>query len=401
MKQPARIDTRTSLEKLSGLLDAGRQQFGGLLGAIPVVGQMEAIDRGIRAAGQGNMTGVAEAAADIIPAGRLATRGIKALTKGKSTGLLGDVMNIEKPKYQGAHSAPDKDYGAPLNDISRDMYPADVYSAKGLQYYGSNSPGERESLDIARKVRGNPDAMVTVYRAVPKGLQTDINAGDWITPSKEYAKYHADNVIKGQQGQDYEILSKKVPAKHVYTDANSLAEYGYDPTGLGIQGGLLGSGTDSTQMNRALDEKGIRVRQQDNEKIYERDGVRIGVWENSPWSPRPMSITDFVVDENMRGKGVGKKMLDDVLANYDLNQVSAAASSAPSAALFYKKGLRPASNPNATLEETLRQMKEDSSVTMVMPALRNEADLLALQGSQSAINLPNFERLLGLLEDSQ
>lgn len=236
------LDIPNRLKQARGLL-------GDNIAMIPGIGGVDAVNRIVQGVRGGDYTAAAEAAADIVPAGRIATGLIGKATKGASTGLLGDVMNIAKPKYQGQHSAPDSDYGAPLNDISRDMYPADVYSAKGLQYYGSNSPGERQSLDVARKVRGNPDAEVEVFRAVPRGAQSDINAGDWITPSREYAQYHGDNVIKGQQGVDYDIISKKVPAKHVWTDANSLAEYGYDPTGLGIQGSNL-QGTDSNQMNR-------------------------------------------------------------------------------------------------------------------------------------------------------
>jgi hypothetical protein len=231
----------TGLDRFRGLLTRADDLTGGLLAAVPGIGTLVALNRSVNAAQSGDYTKAVESLTDVIPVGRLASNAIRGITRGRSAGDIGGVLNIKKPSYQGSHSAPDKEYGAPLNDLSRDMYPADVYSAKGLQYYGSNSPGERESLDIARKVRGNPDAMVTVYRAAPKGAQTDINAGDWITPSKAYAKYHAENVIKGQQGQDYEILSKKVPAKHVYTDANSLAEYGYDPTGLGFRGNMGGT----------------------------------------------------------------------------------------------------------------------------------------------------------------
>jgi len=232
---------RTGLEQFQGLLGQARGLLGDKIAMIPGLGTADALNRIQQGVRSGDYKSAVSAASDVIPVGRVATGLIGAATKGKASGLIGDVLNVAKPSYQGSHSAPDKEYGAPLNDLSRNMYPDDVYSPKGLQYYGSNSPGERQSLDVARRVRNKPDAEVTIYRAVPKGIQSEITAGDWITPSKEYAKYHGDNVIKGQQGQEYEIIEKKVPAKHVWTDANSLAEYGYDPTGLGLQGGIMGN----------------------------------------------------------------------------------------------------------------------------------------------------------------
>ena len=39
--------------------------------------------------------------------------------------------------------------------------------------------------------KGKPNKKVKVYRAVPKG-GTEINSGDWVTLSKEYAKMHGE-----------------------------------------------------------------------------------------------------------------------------------------------------------------------------------------------------------------
>ena len=39
--------------------------------------------------------------------------------------------------------------------------------------------------------KGKPNKKVKVYRAVPKGV-TEINSGDWLTLSKEYAKMHGE-----------------------------------------------------------------------------------------------------------------------------------------------------------------------------------------------------------------
>ena len=78
-------------------------------------------------------------------------------------------------------------------------------------------------------VRGQPDAPVVIFRAVPKDAPGNVNAGginhgDWVTPSKAYAIEHGE----GMFGKDYKILRDRVPAKSLYTDGNSIYEFGYD-----------------------------------------------------------------------------------------------------------------------------------------------------------------------------
>jgi hypothetical protein len=104
------------------------------------------------------------------------------------------------------------------------------------------------------------------------------------------------------------------------------------------------------------------------ETIYvEPSGTRIAVMEDSKYAPRQNSITDFVVPEGARGKGEGGRILDKVLSIYAPETISAAASSEPSVRAFYKRGFRPASEPSGSLQDALRIMREDSSVTMVVP----------------------------------
>jgi hypothetical protein len=52
-----------------------------------------------------------------------------------------------------------------------------------------------------------------------------INKGDWVTINREYAKEHGESLLKG----NYKILSKNVKAKDIYTDGDSIQEWGYDP----------------------------------------------------------------------------------------------------------------------------------------------------------------------------
>lgn len=132
--------------------------------------------------------------------------------------------------YRGSHKAPSPEFGAPLYDLTGggQMYPADVYSSKATQYYGTGYPkADKEAFAIANMVKGKPDAEVTMYRAVPKDdAIKSINVGDWVTLSKDYAKTHGESALKG----DYKIISKKVKAKDLWTNADSIHEFGYNPS---------------------------------------------------------------------------------------------------------------------------------------------------------------------------
>ena len=54
---------------------------------------------------------------------------------------------------------------------------------------------------------------------------TEINPGDWVTISRKYAKEHGQAHLRNK----YKILSKKVRAKEIFTEGNSLNEWGYAP----------------------------------------------------------------------------------------------------------------------------------------------------------------------------
>lgn len=139
------------------------------------------------------------------------------------------AQSLLDTSYRGSHTAPGPDFGAPLYDLTGggQMYPADVYSSKAVQYYGTGYPkADKEAFALANKVRGNPDAEVTMYRAVPKDASIEsINKGDWVTLSKDYAKNHGESVLD----DNYKIISQKVKAKDLWTNADSIHEFGYWP----------------------------------------------------------------------------------------------------------------------------------------------------------------------------
>lgn len=131
--------------------------------------------------------------------------------------------------YRSSHVAPTSDFGAPLHDVAGryGMFPEDFYSDKGRQLYSSGNPRmDAGTHGMIRSLRNKPDAMVHVYRAVPAAARTAaINPGDWVTPTREYAAQHGESNLQGQ----YRIVAKKVAAKHLWTNGDSIHEWGYDP----------------------------------------------------------------------------------------------------------------------------------------------------------------------------
>ena len=130
-------------------------------------------------------------------------------------------------EYVGQHSAPSPDFGAPMHDVTANgMYPKDFYD-NPHHYVSDAETGTHESMSAVRTVKGKRHSWVWVYRAIPHGFPgAKINEGDWVTPSREYAKEHGRSNLNGK----YRIISIKAKAGHLWNDANSINEWGYHPS---------------------------------------------------------------------------------------------------------------------------------------------------------------------------
>lgn len=140
----------------------------------------------------------------------------------------GGVLNQGVDEYGMRHRPLQPEDSAPLHDLTGggEIYPADVYSKDGPNLYRTGYPElDAEAFRIANKVKAQPDAEVTIYRAVPATAEGDaINPGDWVTLTKGYAKTHGESL-----GKEYKILSMKVRADEVFTPGDSIHEWGYWP----------------------------------------------------------------------------------------------------------------------------------------------------------------------------
>jgi hypothetical protein len=135
----------------------------------------------------------------------------------------GDVAIPPPVDYRGHHQAPTRadGFGAPAYKIDEEMMP-DFYERPNI--YTTGMPvADKESVQALISIRNKPEALVTVYRAVPEGVNT-INPGDWVTMSRSYADTHLlSNLEEGR------VISMQVRAKDLWFDGNSINEFGYDP----------------------------------------------------------------------------------------------------------------------------------------------------------------------------
>ena len=74
-------------------------------------------------------------------------------------------------------------------------------------------------------MQGRPTREVKIYRAIPKDAKSQWREGDWVTMERSYAVEHGRSALNG----DYKIISKTVPAYTLWTEGNSLQEWGYHP----------------------------------------------------------------------------------------------------------------------------------------------------------------------------
>lgn len=126
--------------------------------------------------------------------------------------------------YRDSHLAPDADGGRTADNLA-DVYP-DLNSRNFTKDHGDGFKYDAKAVKVIRDMQKNPDMDVTVYRTVPKDANgVGLNFGDWITLTREYADEHGQARFDG----DYRVIEQKVKARDIYTDGNSIHEWGYSP----------------------------------------------------------------------------------------------------------------------------------------------------------------------------
>jgi hypothetical protein len=194
---------------------------------------------------------------------------------------LKDILFEED--YKGEHESPDKDNGVPLYNLTG-IYPEDIYSYDAARLYGDNhgDNNDKISIYIIQYCKNKPHNKIKIYRAIPYTLTSydlinkyedekryilkykkmppnsirkdltrpdyyefidneierlknspkieekdklKINADDWVSINKNYAISHGRENLNNK----FKLLSKTVHANELYTDGNSIHEWGYQP----------------------------------------------------------------------------------------------------------------------------------------------------------------------------
>jgi hypothetical protein len=195
------------------------------------------------------------------PVGPVVDRGLAAagrLAEGEKPSVdeLRRQANIARFGYD-PNEAPDTSYrmehqprgpedgeGIRLDDLTKNIsgeqagYPDDFYTSQGMEIYarGPSFEGDeyglanQESYEIIASVKENPDAEVTIYRAVPdEDAITTINPGDFVTLSPTYAKLHAASGYGRSGDEAGKVLEETVKVRDIYWDGNDVNEFGYFP----------------------------------------------------------------------------------------------------------------------------------------------------------------------------
>jgi hypothetical protein len=126
--------------------------------------------------------------------------------------------------YRGLHQADGRSYGTSM-DNPEEVMPDLLEHPEYYRIYGEPMVNAECMAAIRKAVKGGPDTKITIYRAVPKGVDK-INPGDWVTPSKSYAKWHGESDL---WPNEYDIIQKTVRAGDIWTSGDSLAEWGWAP----------------------------------------------------------------------------------------------------------------------------------------------------------------------------
>ena len=148
---------------------------------------------------------------------------VQEATKYKSAEEFVKAQFEKKPEYGMSHRPSYDGMPPAYNLLEGETLPRDVYTHPDYSISSgrikSGDKAANESWDALQKIKGKPDAEITVYRA---GRADKLNNGDWVTFSKDYAK-------QSLEGDVEKVYSFKVKAKDVIFAGDDINEFGYYP----------------------------------------------------------------------------------------------------------------------------------------------------------------------------
>lgn len=117
---------------------------------------------------------------------------------------------------------PDPD-GPPSSDLEATGV-QDIYSNPEFFVADIKSAAGRESVAAIKAIRGQPDALITIYRSGPVN---ELRDGDWVSLSETYAR--EAGMHPTDSAKDSPVFAFEVRAQDVKWAQDSLEEFGYFP----------------------------------------------------------------------------------------------------------------------------------------------------------------------------
>lgn len=142
--------------------------------------------------------------------------------KYSSADEFANAQFAKKPEYGMGHRPSFEGMPPAYNLLEGETLPRDVYTHPDYSISSgrirSGDKAANESWSALQKIKDNPEAEVTLYRA---GAKNELNTGDWVTFSKDYAKQSLEGTEK--------VHTFKAKAKDVIFAGDDINEFGYYP----------------------------------------------------------------------------------------------------------------------------------------------------------------------------
>lgn len=170
---------------------------------------------------------------------------------GKTPNYQRFLEQIGEGEYQMGHRpnlyVGDSETKFPLSNMEADPdYLPKIYgdneasTVRNLLMLGNTGPDAQRSAKIIAQYQNQPDKMVKIFRQAPK----DMNYGDWVGLTKEYADNHIGNSPNNQ------LWEREVPASEVMFAGDDINEWGYYPKQVQLDDDI------ANELNRAIEMSG-------------------------------------------------------------------------------------------------------------------------------------------------
>ena len=150
-----------------------------------------------------------------------------SMTAAVSREAVVDTSYFTRHRPPGPDEAADPDepavFAYKITTDDGGVFPNDMLDHPEFYLEDARREDVKETVAALRRIQGDPDAVVTIYRGAPGDY---VNTGDWVTLSRSYAEeYTGGSFYSG--GPDSRLLSIEAKASELTWSGDSWFEFGY------------------------------------------------------------------------------------------------------------------------------------------------------------------------------